>query len=85
MIALWIAAALLTLSVLLIFGWPLVVHGPKAAMVWSNEPAAKIVASAFATAVMVAAFLPLAYTSLHSGGTQMQMLHDGFTGLTWNV
>ncbi len=85
MIALWIAAALLLVSALLIFGWPLLVLGPRAAMSWSREPSAKIVASAFATAVMVAAFLPLGLMGLISGGTQMQILHDGFTGLTWQV
>ena len=85
MIALWIAAALLLLSVLLIFGWPLLLLGPRAALTWTREPAARIVASAFATAVMIVAFLPLAYSGLISGGSQMQMLHDGFTGLSWQA
>ncbi len=85
MFLMWIAAALLALSALLIFGWPILMLGPKAGTAWTREPAAKIVASAFATAVMVAAFLPLAYTGLISGGSQMQIMHDGFTGLSWNA
>ena len=85
MIALWIATAFLILAVLLIFGWPLLVLGPKAAMSWTREPAAKVVASAFATAIMVTALLPLAHASLISSGSQMQMLHDGFNGLSWQA
>jgi len=80
---LWFAFALMVLAMLLIFGWPLALHGRQRAHLWTGSPAAKIVSSALATAVFVAVFAPIIASGLISGGDEAHFMSLNTYGMFW--
>jgi len=82
---LWFAFALMVLALLLIFGWPLALHGRHGLAEWSESPAAKVVSSALATAVFVAAFAPIVASGLISGGDEAHFMSLNTHGMSWTI
>ena len=79
-IALFIAAALFGLSLLLFFGPQMVAYGQAGLRDALNRPEAKIIASGLVTAMALLLFAPLASSGLISGEETGQVVASTLTG-----